>query len=354
MEKRPCRRGSEGLVRREIDPVDGCGQRGVASIRPLEDVEDERLTRSELASLLPWTLAFDPEEERHVAKLGFCGLGQMGTPMAGRLIDVGHDVTVWNRTASKARALVERGAGVASTPAEAAAGTAFVFTMLSTPDVVDEVVFGKAGVAEGLGSGSTLVEMSTIGPEAVHGLRAKLPPEIDMLDAPVLGSVAQAESGELKVFVGGERPVAVRARSVLEAFGAVRHLGRLGAGASMKLVVNSTILALMAALGEALALADSFGLDQDDVLDILADSAIGVSARGKRQRIESGAYPPNFKLSLAAKDGSLVTRAAEAAGLNLEVARAAAAWMVAADRAGLGDLDYSAVIAQIRGMKAGP
>lgn len=289
-----------------------------------------------------------------MAKLGFCGLGQMGTPMAGRLIDAGHNVTVWNRTASKAQALKERGAGVARTPAGAAAGVAFIFTMLATPEVVDEVVFGKSGVAEGLRSGSTLVEMSTIGPEAVHGLRAKLPPEIDMLDAPVLGSIAQAESGELKVFVGGEGAVVERARPVLESLGPVRHMGPLGTGASMKLVVNSTILALMTALGEALALADRFGLDQDDVLDILAESAIGVSARSKRQRIESGAYPPNFKLSLAAKDGSLVTRAAEAAGLNLEVAKAAAAWMAVADRAGLGDLDYSAVIAQIRGMKAGP
>jgi 3-hydroxyisobutyrate dehydrogenase-like beta-hydroxyacid dehydrogenase len=296
----------------------------------------------------------DHEEERRVAKLGFCGLGQMGAPMAGRLIDAGHQVTVWNRTASKARALVDRGATAAATPAGAAAEAEFVFTMLATPEAVQDVVLGEAGVAEGLSPGSALVEMSTTGPEAVHGLRSKLSPEVDLLDAPVLGSIAQAEAGELKVFVGGEEPVVERARSVLMAFGDVRRVGALGAGASMKIVANSTLLALMTALGEALTLADSLGLDQDQVLDILAESSIGVPVRSKRRHIESGRYPPNFKLALAAKDGSLVLRAAEAAGLKLAVARAAAAWMAAADRDGLGDLDYSAVIAEIRGKKAHP
>jgi 3-hydroxyisobutyrate dehydrogenase-like beta-hydroxyacid dehydrogenase len=289
-----------------------------------------------------------------MANLGFCGLGQMGTPMAMRLVGAGHRVAVWNRTASKARPLVDRGATAAATPAEAAADAELVFTMVATPEAVEEVVLGKLGVAEGLSSGSTLVEMSTIGPEAVHGLRSKLAPEALMLDAPVLGSVAQAEAGELKVFVGGEEAVVERARPILAAFGAIRHMGPLGAGASMKIVANSTLLALMTALGEALTLADTLGLDQDDVLDILAESSIGVPVRSKRRYIQSGAYPPNFKLALAAKDGSLVQRAAEAAGLNLRVAGSAAAWMAAAERAGLGDLDYSAVIAQIRGTKATP
>jgi 3-hydroxyisobutyrate dehydrogenase-like beta-hydroxyacid dehydrogenase len=288
-----------------------------------------------------------------VATLGFCGLGQMGAAMAARLIGGGHDVRVWNRTAAKAQPLADMGAIVAATPAEAAHGSEHVFTMLASPEALRDVVFGKSGLAEGLGSGSTLVEMSTVGPEAVHETRAKLPEGVGMLDAPVLGSVAQAERGELKVFVGGEDDGFERARSLLAVFGPIRHLGPLGAGASMKLVVNSTLLALMTALGEALALADTLGLEQRDALEVLADSPIGVPARSKRAFIEQGAYPPNFKLSLAAKDGSLIRRAAEAAGLDLAVARAADAWMSAADRAGLGELDYSAVIAQIRGTPAG-
>jgi 3-hydroxyisobutyrate dehydrogenase-like beta-hydroxyacid dehydrogenase len=288
-----------------------------------------------------------------VARLGFCGLGQMGAPMAARLIGAGHDVTVWNRTAAKERPLADRGAVAASTPAEAADTSEYVITMLASPEALSDVVFGKHGLAEGLGSGSTLVEMSTVGPEAVHEARSRLPDSVGLLDAPVLGSVAQAERGELKVFVGGEDDAFERASSLLEVFGPVRHVGPLGAGASVKLVVNSTLLALMTALGEALALADSLGIRQDVALDILADSPIGVPARNKRGFIEKGAYPPNFKLKHAAKDGSLLRIAADAAGLDLRVARAASAWMSAADQAGLGDLDYSAVIAQIRGTAAG-
>jgi 3-hydroxyisobutyrate dehydrogenase-like beta-hydroxyacid dehydrogenase len=287
-----------------------------------------------------------------VARLGFCGLGQMGAPMAARLIGAGHDVSVWNRTAAKERPLADKGAVAASTPAEAADSSEYVITMLASPEALSDVVFGKHGLAEGLGSGSTLVEMSTVGPEAVHETRSKLSDSVGLLDAPVLGSVAQAERGELKVFVGGEDDAFGRASSLLEVFGPVRHVGPLGAGASVKLVVNSTLLALMTALGEALALADSLGIRQDVALDILADSPIGVPARNKREFIEKGTYPPNFKLNLAAKDGSLISRAAEAAGLDLRVARAASAWMSAADRAGLGELDYSAVIAQIRGTPA--
>jgi len=272
--------------------------------------------------------------------------------MAARLIDAGHQVTVWNRTARKAEPLLAQGAVSATTPAAAAGGSEFVFTMLASPDAVEEVVLGKGGIAEGSAAGSTLVEMSTIGPESVHELRSKLPVEVDMLDAPVLGSVPQAERGVLKVFVGGEPGTVERAMGLLETLGTVRHLGPLGAGASMKLVANSTLFALMTGLGEALTLADGLGLRQDDVLDILADSAIGVPVRSKRRFIESGSYPANYKLWLASKDGSLVMRADEAAGLDLRVARAAAAWLAAADRAGLGDLDYSAVVAQIRGTPA--
>ena len=224
--------------------------------------------------------------------------------------------------------------------------------MLASPGAVEDVVLGKGGIAEGSAAGSTLVEMSTIGPESVHELRSRLPAEVDMLDAPVLGSVPQAERGELKVFVGGEPGTVERAMAVLETLGTVRHMGSLGAGASMKLVANSTLLALMTGLGEALTLADGLGLRQNDVLDILADSAIGVPVRSKRRFIESGTYPANFKLGLASKDGSLVMRAAEAAGLDLRLARAAVSWLAAADHAGLGDLDYSAVVAQIRGTPA--
>lgn len=299
-----------------------------------------------------------------MAKLAFCGLGRMGEPMAGRLLDAGHDLVVWNRTPERADRLVERGARQAESPAEAAGGVEAVFTMLSTPEALEAVVFGGepaglrgpnalAGLAEGLGPGATLVDLSTVGPDAVRAVADRLPDGVEMLDAPVLGSVPQATDGTLKVFVGGPDETFSRWRPVLEELGRPRHLGPLGAGASMKLVANSCLGALMTALGEALALADALGLDQAAVLDVLSESPIGATTKSKRERIESGEYPPNFTLELATKDLRLVTEAAERLGVDAKVATAARAHFEAAGGTGFGDVDYSAVIAHVRGDEAG-
>jgi len=282
-------------------------------------------------------------------RIAFCGLGQMGAPMAARLLDAGHDLTVWNRTPERATPLVERGAHQAVSPSDAAGRAEVVVTMLADPAALEQVVFGAEGVAAGISSGATLVEMSTMGPDAVRDLAARLPDGVDVLDAPVLGSIPQATDGALKVFVGGDAAVFEHCRSILEAMGTPTHLGPLGAGASMKLVANSTLGALMCGLAEAMALADALGLDEAAVLDILVDSPIGTTAKSKRALIEGGEYrPPNFKLSLAAKDLALVTATAEAAGVDLRLSPAAKAWFDDAEKAGLGDRDYSAVIAAVR------
>lgn len=284
--------------------------------------------------------------------IAFCGLGRMGVPMATRLLDAGYEVAVWNRTAGRAAPLVEHGARLAESPAAAAAGADLAVTMLADPPAVEEVVLGPDGLAGALAPGATLVEMSTVGPDAVRSLAARLPGGVDMLDAPVLGSVPQAREGTLKIFVGGEAPAVERCRPALEALGTPRHLGPLGAGAAMKLVANSTLGALMCGLAEALALADALGLEEAAVLDILAESPIGVTVKSKRKLVESGVYRPNFTLALAAKDLALVTSAAERAGLGLRLSAAARAWLEQADASGLGDLDYSAVIAEVRGRPA--
>lgn len=279
--------------------------------------------------------------------IAFCGLGRMGVPMAARLLDAGHDLRVWNRSPGKAGSLLDAGATEAGSPAEAAAAAEVVVTMLADPAAVEAVVSSAD-----LRAGTTLVEMSTIGPDAVRSLAAGLPEGVDVLDAPVLGSIPQATEGTLKIFVGGNPEVFERRRPVLEAMGTPRHLGPLGAGAAMKLVANSTLGALMTGLAEALALADGLGLAEADVLDILSESPIGVTAKGKRPLIESGVYTPNFTLALAAKDLRLVMEAAEAAGVELRLAAAARSWLERADEHGLGDLDYSAVIADVRGRPA--
>ncbi len=285
----------------------------------------------------------------NATKVGFCGLGLMGLPMAERLLAAGLELTVWNRTKDKAEPLVARGAIAAASPAEAARDADVVITMLATPEALEEVVFGSGGLAEGLRAGQTYLEMSTVGPDVVGDMAGRLPDGVRLLDAPVLGSVPQATAGELKIFVGGPQVAFDQVRIVLEAMGTPRRLGELGAGAAMKLVVNSTLGALMTGLGEALALGDALGLDTAMVLDVLADSPIGVPAKGKRSMIESGRFDPaNFKVALARKDLTLVTEAAEKAGVELKVAAAAREWFEQADDDGLSDLDYAAVITEIR------
>jgi 3-hydroxyisobutyrate dehydrogenase-like beta-hydroxyacid dehydrogenase len=287
-----------------------------------------------------------------MTKLAVCGLGLLGRPIATRLVETGNQVVVWNRTSERAGPVVEAGATQAFTPAEAAAGADVAITVLSTPEALEEVVFGRGGLAEGLAEGSMLVDMSTVGPDAVRSIGERLPRGVELMDAPVLGSIPQATEGTLKVFAGGPPEAYRRMRPVFEALGTPLHVGPLGSGAAMKLVVNSTLGPVMAAIGEAMALSDSLGLDQGMVLDVLSGSAIGVSVKSKRARIESGTYEPNFKLDLALKDSSLITEAAHDRGVALRVATAVRDLLAMASEAGLGGLDYSALVAHLRGRPA--
>jgi 3-hydroxyisobutyrate dehydrogenase-like beta-hydroxyacid dehydrogenase len=282
-----------------------------------------------------------------MAKLTFVGLGLMGTPMATRLLEAGNDLTVWNRTSEKTRPVADRGASVASTPAEAAAGAEAAISMVANPQALEQVVFGPDGLAAALRPGQLLIDMSTVGPETVREVAARLPRGVTLVDAPVRGSVPEATAGRLAIYVGADQPVFDRVAPILTVLGTPHRVGGPGAGAAAKVVNNSTLGAAIAAFGEALALGDTLGLDRAALLDVLADSPIGTTVRAKRANVESGSYPPNFKLSLALKDLRLVDQTAQRAGRRLPVATASRDWLEQAASSGAGDLDYSAVIATI-------
>ena len=282
-----------------------------------------------------------------MAKIAFLGLGQMGAPMAARLLDADHEVTVWNRTREKAEPLGRRGARHASAPDESIAGADVAITMLTDRDAVERVVFGHDGLSGALEPRQTLIDMSTIGPEAVRSIAERLPDGVEMVDAPVRGSVQQAADGSLIVLVGASDTAFDRARPILESLGTIHRVGDLGAGAAMKLVANSTIGATMVAFGEALALGEALGLDRSLLLDVLSETPIGTTVKGKRANVESGSYPANFKLALALKDMRLVADAAQLARRTLRVANGTLDWYETADAEGAGDLDYSAVVATI-------
>jgi 3-hydroxyisobutyrate dehydrogenase-like beta-hydroxyacid dehydrogenase len=202
-----------------------------------------------------------------MATLAFVGLGLMGTPMASRLLEAGHDLTVWNRTAERTRPLADRGASVAATPAEAAAGVDAAITMVANPEALTQVVFGPDGLASGLGPGQLLIDMSTVGPDAVRSVAARLPHGVGMVDAPVRGSVPEATAGRLAIYVGADQRYFERVAPILAPLGHLYHVGGPGAGAATKVVVNSTLGAAIAAFGEALALGEVLGLDRPVLLD---------------------------------------------------------------------------------------
>lgn len=228
-------------------------------------------------------------------KIAFLGLGSMGGPMARRVAEAGYPLTVWNRSAGRAEGFEK----VAASPGEAVRDADVVVTMLADPAAVREVV---GALAAELKPGATLIEASTIGPAALAEVTALIPDGINVVDAPVMGSVDRAASGELSLMVGGD---ADEVMPLLEIFGTVNRTGAAGTGAAMKLVLINGIVNGVALIGEAMALADSFGLPDEQVKRAMATSPLaGIAGRA----FAEGAY---FPVRLAAKDVALATAAAK-------------------------------------------
>jgi 3-hydroxyisobutyrate dehydrogenase/2-hydroxy-3-oxopropionate reductase len=281
-----------------------------------------------------------------MTKVAVIGLGAMGSRIASRLLESGNELAVWNRDPSKTTPLVEQGALAAKTPAEAARQAEVVITMVSDPRALQSVTEGPDGVSAAA-EGKTVVQMSTVGPAAVAQLASVLPEGAELLDAPVLGSVTEAESGTLKIFVGGEQALVELWTPLLSTLGTVLHVGSVGAGSVAKLVANTTLVGVIGVLGEALAIAKALGLRNDVAFDVLGVTALADQAARRRESFEQGEYPARFGLSLARKDADLILEAAEAAGIDLRLVPAAREWLAEAEQAGRSDEDYSAVLAQI-------
>jgi 3-hydroxyisobutyrate dehydrogenase/2-hydroxy-3-oxopropionate reductase len=272
-----------------------------------------------------------------VAGVAVIGLGAMGSRMAQRLIDAGHELTVWNRTAAKADPL---GVPVAASPAEAASGAEVVITMVADPPALAAVTEGPEGVAAGAGEDTTVIEMSTVGPAAIERLASVL--SGPLLDAPVLGSINEAEAGTLWIFAGGERERFESCLPLLETLGKPLYVGPGGSGAAAKLVANTILVTVIGALGEAFALADALGLSRETAFEVLGTTALAAQAERRRPALESGEFPPRFPLRLARKDADLIS----AQRLDLRVNEAARSWLAEAEAAH-GDDDYAAVLLTI-------
>jgi 3-hydroxyisobutyrate dehydrogenase-like beta-hydroxyacid dehydrogenase len=281
------------------------------------------------------------------------GTGRMGGAMVGTLRRAGFDVLAFNRNPAKAEAVAEAtGARVAASAAQAAAGAGVVIGSL-TDDTVEDAYRGPQGIAAGLRPGAVVLETSTIDPRTARALG---PPVAErgasLLDAPVSGSVPLVERGELTVMVGGDAAALERARPVLDALAAnVFHVGELGAGATVKLVVNAVLHGLNLALSEGLVLAEKAGVARTAAYEVLASSAVAAPfVHYKRAAFEHPEQTPvAFSLDLAAKDLDLALGLAGQAGATMEQAATNRRVIGEAVAAGLGAADLSALAVYLRG-----
>jgi 3-hydroxyisobutyrate dehydrogenase-like beta-hydroxyacid dehydrogenase len=212
-----------------------------------------------------------------MSSIGFIGLGAMGSRIANRLLDAGHRVYATNRTAAKAQPLVERGLVWLGTPREVAASGDVVLSMVTDDEALEAITSGPQGLLAGLEPGHVYVDMSTVSPQASRRLAERVRARgARMLDAPVSGSIPQAESGTLAIMVGGERDAFAAVELLLRELGqTVTHIGPNGQGLVLKLAINISLAVQTLAFSEGLLLAERAGVDPEVAAEVMSTSSIG-------------------------------------------------------------------------------
>ena len=285
--------------------------------------------------------------------VGFVGLGRMGMRMSANIARAGYRLALYNRTRDKAESIAaEHNATVYRSPAEVAAASDIVITMLADVDVVREVFQQRHGILEGLRPGSLAIDMGTTGPDAVLALGQEVAARgASFMDACVSGSTALASRAELTVMVGGEARDFERARPILDSVAShVFYCGPLGSGTLVKLAVNTVIYGLCEALSEGLIFAERAGISRAAAYEVFAASAIAAPfVHYRRSEFEHpGEQPVAFRLALAKKDMDLIIEMAKKIGAPMPQGLVNQAMLDAAMKAGFADADVSAVAEYLR------
>jgi 3-hydroxyisobutyrate dehydrogenase-like beta-hydroxyacid dehydrogenase len=242
-------------------------------------------------------------------RLGFIGIGGMGSRMAARLLAAGYGLTIYNRNRERTRALEKQGAKVAAEPGELAAHADIILSSLADDAAVEKVMLSPSGALAGARPGTVFIEMSTVSPSLsrrMHDLaRAK---GVLVLDAPVSGTTTVAENGQLVTFVGGDKAVYDRCVPVLQVLARETcYMGPAGSGAAMKLCANTLLGLGMQALAEAVAFGLKSGLQRERLLEVLgATAVVSPSQKSKLENVRDETYPPAFPLRLMFKDYRLI------------------------------------------------
>jgi len=294
-------------------------------------------------------------------RIGFLGMGAMGSRLAARLLKAGYPLTVYDRTREKAQPLARLGADVAGTPGEVAARCMIVLSCLTDDAAVEAVLQGPGGAFDGARPGATFIEMSTILPTTSRAVAAAAHArEMDLLDAAISGSTPQVEAGTITLLVGGDREVYERSAPILSTFTPRSfYMGPNGMGTTMKLVVNALLGVGMQAIGEALALGEKAGLDKGRLLDVLAETSV-ISPRQKLalENARREEYPVTFALRLMHKDFGLILREASALQVPMPMTAIAeqmgAAELGGRERSGEADEDVTAMIRWMEELAGAP
>jgi 3-hydroxyisobutyrate dehydrogenase/putative dehydrogenase len=291
-------------------------------------------------------------------RVGWIGLGAMGSPMAGCVARAGFDTAAYDIDPARARALAEDGVTPAASVREAAAGADVLVVMVATPDQVESVLFGDDPAAGVLSRGAAVVVMATVGPAPVQRWAEQLGrQQVDVVDAPVSGGVARAAAGDLLIMVGGTEPAVARAQPLLDAMAReAPHVGSApGDGQKVKLVNQLLCGVHIAAAAEALALAEAMRLDPAATWEVVRGGAAASFMLDDRgSRMVHGTDEVRSALDIFVKDMGLVTDAARSSNSPAPLATAAEQLFLAGHRAGLGRRDDSAVIEVLRGTTPGP
>jgi len=286
------------------------------------------------------------EGDQFKPSIGFIGLGHMGTHMAQRLLDAGYQLTVYDRTREKAKALRQQGAQIAETPKNLAATCQVVMACVTDDQAQHDVMFGPDGALAGTHVGSVMIDLSTVSPFASRRLcQAAKEKQVSMIDAAVSGSVPQVDQGSLVIFVGGEHQTYEQCNPILDVLGQNSFfMGASGMGTTMKLVVNTLLGLGIQALAEAIALGEKAGVEKELLLDVLGQTAVLTPGqKSKLENVKREEYPTNFALSLMHKDFSLVLSQAYAVSVSMPATAAAQQMYTAAMAKGM-DEDFSIMI----------
>jgi 3-hydroxyisobutyrate dehydrogenase len=277
--------------------------------------------------------------------VGFIGMGHMGSHMVARLLRAGYHVTVYDRTPERAQAMSQLGAQVAETPKELAASSEVIISSVTNDRALEAVILAPDGALAGAHASSVIIDMSTVAPETSrHLFEAARAKGVSMIDAAVSGSVPQVEQGSLVIFVGGERETYERCKPILDVLGKSMYLGSSGKGTTMKLVVNLLLGLGRQALAEALVLGEKAGLEREQLIDVLKETAV-VSPRQQAdlEHARQREYPADFALAMMYKDFHLILDEAFEVSAPLPMTAVAQQIAAAAIR-GEGEEDASAII----------